>query len=372
MSGKKPDVILEKLENAGFEAYYVGGCVRDTLLGRPVSDWDITTSALPEETMAVFSHSIPTGIRHGTITVLEGGAQAEVTTYRCDGTYADGRHPDQVAFVRNLKEDLARRDFTVNTMAMNRTGELTDLYGGREDLQKKVLRCVGEPDRRFQEDALRMLRAMRFSAQLGFAIEPETLAAVGRCAALCGKLSAERVRDEVEKTLLSPRPQVLSQMSELGLLKAFGLEGPLDCGWLADLPTERAVRWAGLCHTAQDLNLILFRLDKQTTRNAMAAAHCTVPTDRLGWKQLLSREGREVGRLAAALSGNTPMVEEILSSGECLTLKDLAVSGKDLPHRGRTVGELLQRLLDHVLIHPKDNVRETLLEYTAKILEEIH
>ena len=149
MSGSKPDEILNTLQRAGYEAYYVGGCVRDHLLGRPIHDWDIATSALPEQTMACFDHCVPTGIRHGTVTVLLEQYQAEVTTFRSDGTYGDSRHPDRVEFVRTLQEDLARRDFTINAMAMTQDHVVTDLYGGREDLERRCLRCVGDPDQRF-------------------------------------------------------------------------------------------------------------------------------------------------------------------------------------------------------------------------------
>ena len=166
MISNLPNQILNVLSSAGYEAYYVGGCVRDTILGRPVHDWDVTTSALPEQVMACFDHCVPTGLKHGTVTVLLDGLSAEVTTFRTDGSYRDGRRPENVTFVRSLREDLARRDFTINAMAMDACGEITDLYGGREDLAQCVIRCVGDPEQRFREDALRMLRALRFSAQL--------------------------------------------------------------------------------------------------------------------------------------------------------------------------------------------------------------
>ena len=169
----RPDLILKTLEDAGFAACFVGGCVRDTLLGRPVHDWDVTTSALPEEIMALFPRCIPTGIKHGTVTVLLNGESFEVTTFRRDGAYHDGRHPDGVVFVPNLTEDLARRDFTINAMAMHLDGSITDCFDGKADLKRGIIRCVGDPERRFREDALRMLRALRFSAQLGFQIEDD-------------------------------------------------------------------------------------------------------------------------------------------------------------------------------------------------------
>jgi tRNA nucleotidyltransferase (CCA-adding enzyme) len=171
-----PDVrqILEQIENAGYEAYVVGGCVRDCALGLPPHDWDITTSALPLDIKRLFYRTVDTGIKHGTVTVMSGSHGYEVTTYRIDGTYADGRHPDTVKFTDRLSEDLKRRDFTINAMAYSDSRGLVDLFGGRNDLARKLVKCVGDPQERFKEDALRMMRAIRFSAQLGFSIERKT------------------------------------------------------------------------------------------------------------------------------------------------------------------------------------------------------
>ena len=170
--------ILHTLQEAGYEAYAVGGCIRDSLLGRRPDDWDITTSAKPQETKALFGKTIDTGIQHGTVTVMRHGRGYEVTTYRVDGEYEDGRHPKEVTFTASLKEDLKRRDFTVNAMAYNEKDGLVDLFGGRQDLEQKIIRCVGEANERFEEDALRIMRAVRFSAQLGFSIEERTKEAI--------------------------------------------------------------------------------------------------------------------------------------------------------------------------------------------------
>ena len=191
-----PDHVQECLETfwrAGFAAHPVGGCVRDTLLGRAPGDWDVATSARPEQTMALFSHTIPTGAAHGTVTVVLDGGTIEATTFRREGGYADGRHPDSVAFDVGLTVDLARRDFTVNAMAFGPKGEIIDPFGGREDLERKLIRAVGEPEERFREDALRILRAVRFAAQLGFAIEPATAAAMEKQARGLTAVSAERM-----------------------------------------------------------------------------------------------------------------------------------------------------------------------------------
>lgn len=359
----RPDAMLRKLNQAGYAAYFVGGCVRDTLLGREIHDWDITTAALPERIMRVFPHCIPTGIQHGTVTVFDGDTQAEITTFRRDGRYHDGRHPDSVFFVPNLEEDLSRRDFTINAMAMDETGEITDLFGGRADLARKIIRCVGEPDKRFQEDALRMLRALRFSAQLGFTIEEETFAAIGRNAALCRQLSRERVRTEAEKTLLSDRPETLGTMLSLGLLSACGAEGEGDLRPLRTVPAALEARWAMAKVLLPDLSLEQFRLPAKLTRlaNAAAAAYKERYT-RQELKRLIAEEGADTARVCAMLSKQTALLEEILRSGECVGLKELKVTGRDFPALcGKDVGKTLRALLSHVLLHPEDNDRQTLL-----------
>ncbi len=196
--------VLSALEAAGHEAYLVGGCVRDLLLGRKPKDLDVATSARPEEVKRLFRKAVPTGERFGTVTVLDFSAPVEVTAFRAEGQYEDARWPSEVRFGVTLAEDLARRDFTVNALALGRDGRLVDPFGGRGDLEVRVIRCVGDPAARFGEDALRMLRAARFAAQLGFAVEPATRAAMSACAPLIERVSAERVRDELLRTLLAP------------------------------------------------------------------------------------------------------------------------------------------------------------------------
>lgn len=193
--------ILAALEKAGFEAYYVGGCVRDLIMGREIHDTDITTSALPEETTAVFSgyKVIPNGIKHGTVTVICDGESYEITTFRQDGSYSDSRRPDIVTFSRSIEEDLARRDLSINAIAMDICGNIVDPFGGRDDIANRVIRCVGDPEKRFTEDALRILRAARFAAQLGFRIEPETAVAMHSLRGRLDLISRERVRDELDK-----------------------------------------------------------------------------------------------------------------------------------------------------------------------------
>ena len=322
MGEQAPKSILRRLRAAGYEAWYVGGCVRDTLLGRPVHDWDITTSALPEEVTALFAKTIPTGIRHGTVTVLEDGAKAEVTTYRADGQYLDGRHPAAVTFVRSLREDLARRDFTVNAMAMDEDGTLVDLYGGRADLAAKLLRCVGDPTRRFEEDALRMLRAVRFAAQLDFAIEGGTAAALRREAAGLDRVSGERVRAELEKTLLSPRPELCALPVELGMLVRFGAPArQVDLTGLAALPATPEERWRGFCQkTGLDIT--------------------TLPVER---------------RLRRAVLAE-PSPVPVLTGGELYAMG----------YRGAAIRTALNRLKSHISEYPEDNTKEKLREVLKK------
>ena len=209
--------IIETLQSHGYEAYAVGGCVRDSLLGRVPGDWDITTSALPEQTKALFARTFDTGIEHGTITVLLDKEGFEVTTYRIDGKYEDSRHPSEVTFTRSLSEDLLRRDFTINAMAYNDESGIVDLFGGMEDLQNRIIRCVGQAEARFGEDALRIMRAVRFSAQLGFGIEEKTQEAIRLLASNLRQISAERIQVELIKLLVSPHPEQIRLAYELGI-----------------------------------------------------------------------------------------------------------------------------------------------------------
>jgi len=258
--------IIKALESAGFEGFAVGGCVRDSILGKTPNDWDITTNAKPEDVKKLFRHTIDTGIAHGTVTIMNGKIGYEVTTYRIDGKYTDGRHPDSVSFALNLEDDLARRDFTVNAMAYNDTVGLVDLYGGMEDLEKKIIRCVGVPRERFGEDALRMLRAIRFSATLGFEVEKDTYDAIKELSQTIEKVSAERIYAELLKLLTSDEPQKIRDCYLTGLTKVFmpeydamvGIEqhNPHHCynveehtlKVLENTPPKKTVRLAALFH----------------------------------------------------------------------------------------------------------------------------
>lgn len=217
----KVEKILKTLEQAGHEAYAVGGCVRDSILGRTPDDWDITTSARPEQVKELFHRTVDTGLQHGTVTVMLDKEGFEVTTYRVDGEYEDGRHPKEVTFTASLEEDLKRRDFTINAMAYNPSVGLVDLFGGMKDLDGKIIRCVGEPLERFTEDALRIMRAVRFSAQLGFVIEEKTRNALSVIAPNLKNVSAERIQTELVKLLVSPHPDYLRTAYETGITREF-------------------------------------------------------------------------------------------------------------------------------------------------------
>nr|WP_330370188.1 CCA tRNA nucleotidyltransferase [Butyrivibrio sp. MC2021] len=214
---KNAKMILDTIHKAGFEAYIVGGCVRDALLGREPGDWDITTNALPQDIKKLFRRTIDTGIQHGTVTVMVDKEGYEVTTYRIDGKYEDSRHPSEVTFTKNLTEDMKRRDFTINAMAYNEEEGLIDRFGGIEDLENRVIRCVGDPRERFSEDALRIMRAVRFSAQLDYSIEEKTREAIKELAPTLEKISAERIQVELVKLLTSPHPDRIRDAYEMGV-----------------------------------------------------------------------------------------------------------------------------------------------------------
>ncbi len=222
---EKVKFLIEELHRAGFEAYAVGGCVRDALLGRVPEDWDITTPATPQEVKTAFrghgAYTIDTGIEHGTVTVMLDHEGFEVTTYRVDGKYDDARHPNEVHFTTELTEDLKRRDFTVNAMAYNEEAGLVDEFGGADDLAQGIIRCVGNPAERFGEDALRMLRAVRFAAQLGFSIDSDTRAAIPLLAPNLSRISAERIQTELVKLLVSPHPDAMREVYETGMADVF-------------------------------------------------------------------------------------------------------------------------------------------------------
>lgn len=365
--------ILCALDSAGHRAVLAGGCVRDNLLGRRPSDWDIASSASPEEVLALFPRCVPTGIKHGTVTVLSGGGSVEVTAFRAEGGYSDHRRPDSVSFGCPLEADLARRDLTVNAMAMDAAGEITDPFGGRDDLRRRLLRCVGEPERRFDEDALRMLRTVRFSAQLGFEIEPRTLEAIRALAHLASGLSAERVRDELLKTLRSPAPGLVWQLVDLGLLDACLAPGDASAPREALDVLPIYARLAHFCRGLElggyimstDRFLAALRFDGETLRRTASAVEVLKSGSR-DWKRLLRGHG-EAAVLAAHPKNRA--LRAVLRSGECWELSSLAIGGRELAalgYSGPELGRELRRLLDHVIDCPADNRADILCKLAER------
>ena len=407
------EYIIGKLNQNGYEAFAVGGCVRDTLLGRTPGDWDITTSARPEQVKALFRRTIDTGIQHGTVTVMLERTGYEVTTYRIDGEYEDGRHPRQVEFTSDLLEDLKRRDFTINAIAYSHETGIVDAFGGMEDLEKRVIRCVGEPMERFEEDALRILRAIRFSAQLDFSIEEKTREAITRIAPNLAKVSRERVQMELTKLLCSDHPEQIRQVYETGISRYVSEEFsclPWEKAEISPaLPKEKYVRWAAFlrcaCLAEQDSWQTDLSCEKAAGKNFCEEREKAV---RAGGKILrdLKLDNETIGRVKTltswcgekllpeapsvrrAMSKMEPEVwdalvelnqygdeilcltKEIRAAGDCLDLKHLAVNGRDLMSAGvrpgKDMGEILNRMLQEVLERPENNQKEILMSMFVK------
>lgn len=393
------EYILDTLRKSGFEAYAVGGCVRDTLLKRCPGDWDITTSAHPDEVKALFRRTIDTGIEHGTVTVMIDRTGYEVTTYRIDGEYEDGRHPKQVEFTSNLLEDLKRRDFTINAMAYSHETGIVDAFGGMEDLQNQIIRCVGDAMERFTEDALRILRAIRFSAQLNFVIEEGTQKAISVIAPNLEKVSKERIQAELTKLLLSDHPEHIRQVYETGISryvsKAFA-ELPWEESRIpASLPAKKYVRWAAFLRCAgversaeeaakQAVQVLRdLKLDNDTIHKVRTLVMWS-DAELVGFGEQPCEKAELVTAVRRAMSQMEPEVWDALlelnqygeeihqitksvrEAGDCLDLKHLAVNGQDLIRAGvkpgKEMGEILKMLLNRVLEQPELNDREKLLE----------
>ena len=376
-------IVLKELEIAGFKAFLVGGCVRDMLMEKRPQDWDICTNALPEDIMRIFPVSIGTGLKHGTVTVIIGKHRIEVTTFRTESGYTDHRHPEDVRFITDLSGDLERRDFTMNAIAVPLSGLLIDPYNGRTDIAKKLIKCVGDPEIRFKEDALRMFRALRFSAKLGFDIDDRTDKAIYASAELAAVLAPERVQTEVEKILMSQNPAVMRRVLSYHLMDAY-IDRPsatTDLRRLRYLPKNKQQRWAAMCAKLEKMNIISsteeflrsLRLDNSTIRCCASGADIALnspPTDRLEWKKTLAQHGIDTAACAAAAidmlvpGSSVRELKSILRSGDCFSLKRLAVSGDDLVSMGLSgteIGAILKALLAHVLEFPEENNKELLM-----------
>ena len=393
-------MIINKLIDAGFEAYSVGGCVRDALLLRTPCDWDITTSATPDRIKSIFHRTVDTGIKHGTVTVLVRSESFEVTTYRIDGKYLDGRHPESVSFTRSLKEDLLRRDFTINAMAYNDDDGLVDPYGGEQDLTARIIRCVGNPIERFGEDALRMLRAIRFSACLSFDIEEATLSAIKELAPSIKAVSPERICAELLKLLTSDHPEYIGLIYETGLAKYIMPQLiPLFEKGTADKLAEalgrsvgdKVVRWAVLTHYTGSSREIMrsLRFDNKTTDSVcLLTSNCEIALkdiSRSELKKLMAEFGTEL--LPAwfdfldAVHGDgfsenlREASKDVLDSHECFLIGDLAITGRDVLAlgcpKGILVGKVLSELLKLVIEDPKLNTREQLEPLASALTDKL-
>ena len=382
------DKIICRLEQAGESAYIVGGSVRDMLLGIQPHDYDVTTSALPQKTAELFSdmHVIETGIKHGTVTVVFEGRPVEITTFRIDGGYTDSRHPDSVSFTDRIEEDLSRRDFTVNAMAYNCKSGIVDPFGGREDLSARRLRAVGDPALRFSEDALRIMRLFRFSAQLGFDIHKTTLeGAISRAEGL-GSIARERIGNEFVKLITSPAPQrPLELMAKHGIFNHV-LDGHIHAPRLINA-LDKCIGKDILCLAA-----LLFDVDKEKASHILrelrcsgkqitgtlaiiTGAKCTVssPTDA---RRLIANTGIYAPYAArlSELLGISPEGAELVTVRQQNTpcsLRDLKINGKDvasLGARGKLIGEVLDRIMNQVIDNPDLNQRQILLDIATKIL----
>ena len=437
---EKVKYIIDSITEAGFEAYAVGGCIRDSILGREPSDWDITTSARPEQVKALFSRTVDTGIAHGTVTVMLDREGYEVTTYRIDGEYEDHRHPKEVVFTSRLVEDLRRRDFTINAMAYNETSGLVDAFDGMGDIRRGVIRCVGRAGERFTEDALRILRALRFSAQLGYTVEEGTRQAIRELAPSLAAISAERIAVELVKLLVSPHPDYLRQAYDMGVTAVILPEldrcmetpqnHPHHCYTVGEhilhslwgVPAVKDMRLAMLLHdigkprtletdsqgithfhghpavSARMAEEILRRLkldnDTIITVRRLVEFHDygnNVPPTPAIVRRAMNRIGEDIFAKLLIIKRADIMAQSeyrrraklelvdawdreyrgIVARGQCISLKNLAVSGKDLiaagVKPGPELGAILQQMLDHVLEVPEDNTREKLLTIFLKV-----
>ncbi len=356
---KKAEEILQKLNDKNFDAYIVGGCVRDCLLKRVPQDWDITTSAEPYQVKKIFNKTYDTGLQHGTITVCWKGEHYEVTTYRIDKGYDDCRHPNEVIFTKNLKEDLQRRDFTINAMAYHPNEGIKDYFLGQEDLNQKIIRGVGNPEERFQEDALRMLRALRFSVQLGFEIEKNTYEALRQQKNLIQKISVERIHDELEKILLSQYLEKINKIWESGLLNELSpllseqmkIYGENVINQLKKAPFNRIIRWT------------IF-LQYMTAKQGEEFLKYLKFDNLLLIQEIQQNKNIEILK---------KYFYKILQRGDCITLKTLAVTGEDLikqgMKKGKEVGNMLSFLLDIVHRNPEKNKKEILIDIVKQKLK---
>lgn len=382
--------VLDRLTAAGFDAVAVGGSVRDALLGKTPDDWDVATRATPDEMHAVLTdyHLIDTGIAHGTVTVLTDCRPIEITTYRAESGYRDHRHPDSVSFTDDLAEDLKRRDFTVNAMAYHPAHGLIDLFGGRDDLQKRIIRCVGDPETRFDEDALRIFRGVRFASALGFSIEPQTAAAIQKTAHLLRTVAAERLLTELNKWIVGQdAARTLTRYATVfteGISALSGLNlHDAAVRTFDQLPPEAPIRLAALLSAVPDTEAAVSNMRLPNKHAADILAWCAhrndaIPTDRVAVKRMLGTFSPDWCRrlwtwqgirqdAADAAHTAIDIADRLINDGVCLTRAELAVDGRTVMTwgvaAGRAVGVVLDALLDAVLTDRCDNTAAALYQY---------
>ncbi|ANF97422.1 CCA tRNA nucleotidyltransferase [Paenibacillus bovis] len=400
--------LLRRLIEQGYEGYFVGGCVRDELMERPVNDMDIATNATPEQVMTIFEHTIPTGIAHGTITVIMNGEQFEVTTYRTESDYTDHRHPEQVQFVSDLYEDLRRRDFTMNAIARGIDGSYVDPFHGREDLEQGIIRCVGDPEERFEEDALRMLRGIRFSSVFNFTIEPATWQALVHRRSLIRYIAAERIRVEMEKMIAGPYPfkgiQLLQEselVSDMKISVPCPPEQPELLNRLADIPAVPvSLRWtlitmalgldseqmkpymkewtfsnAFMDQVSRLLRMherLLAAADHNANREVYISAVIDYGRETAGqWQQLYPVLTDNVQQQLASFAAHG---QQWLDEMNIFGMGDVQINGQDLlaalqAKGGPWLGKLMNEILLATAAGQLDNTREAILEYAHQQYE---
>ncbi len=394
---------ISKIEDSGFSAYVVGGCVRDSLLGKSPSDWDITTSASPKDVQRIFQSEkiILTGIKHGTVTVIIDDVPLEITTFRIDGEYKDNRHPERVTFSANIEDDLSRRDFSVNAMAYNPNPGLIDPFGGQKDLKCGIIRAVGDPKVRFSEDSLRIIRAIRFAAQIDFEIEIKTFRAMKTCAKLLGNISAERITSEFSKTLISNAPgNILNKTFDITSRLFFGETSKNDfvefAKILDNIPCDTGLRlaayliWAASRLDKDCLTLARNFFDRMKFPNKVKSVVLSVlshwngplPDDKISVRKMILQTGFDTFQNLLTLKSifdpeqATPaktIFDEITSNGDCLSYKQLDITGNDLKNTlglsGSMIGTALNELLVAVIEERCENKKDTLLNYLKNVSE---
>lgn len=373
--------VLDKFSDAGCEAYIVGGCVRDALMGKEPNDWDVCTSALPEETLEVFGdkQTIETGLKHGTVTVLLEGNAVEITTYRIDGEYEDSRHPKAVEFTSSLKEDLARRDFTINAMAYHPDKGIIDLYGGRDDLHRGYIRCVGEPRKRFQEDALRIMRGLRFAATLKFVIDSKTADAMYMEKERLQDISKERINVELSKLIMGHHADlIVRQYIDILETAAEGMQLPQAD--ISAFPPSLAIRLAEVFPKGTGKYLRLLKYDGNTIRWSRVLSrlrNTPAPTEpKKEMVKFLHKHGKEITAMHYARAGAEELagLGWLLEQNPCYKISDLAISGHNLIEAGinpgPALGYALNHLLDLVIEEEIPNEKNALLEAARSMKKE--